>query len=321
MVQISLIIPVYNSELYIEKCLISCLHQNIESTQYEIVVINDGSTDKSANIIDKFKFHPNLKIFNLQKNLGLGEARNLGLKYASGKYIWFIDSDDWIAENCLSNLLVELGQAEVIRILSTEIFKSSNFQEKIFSKKNYIVSGIDYMKNDFRVCVQFYIFKFDFLLRYNLFFKSVIFEDFEFMPRALFYSQNFKIINSHIYFRLIHQNSLMRTVSLKKPYHILEIILSLKYFYLRNVKSENQIIFHRLISLALNNFLHNTFVHDEKNQLIFKNLLKKNNLLYIHFLKSRKFKYLIEGIIFFISSNFLFYCYKSFYKLKKYFKK
>ena len=92
MVQISLIIPVFNGELYIEKCLISCLNQNIESSHYEIVIINDGSTDRTANIIDKFKSHSHLKFCNLQENLGLGEARNIGLKYASGKYVWFIDS-------------------------------------------------------------------------------------------------------------------------------------------------------------------------------------------------------------------------------------
>lgn len=90
MKKISVIIPVYNTEKYIDKCINSVLQQDLET---EIIVVNDGSTDNSKKIIEKYKD----KIIYLEKeNGGLSDARNYGLKYATGEYVAFLDSDDFI---------------------------------------------------------------------------------------------------------------------------------------------------------------------------------------------------------------------------------
>lgn len=100
----SLIIAIYNVEKYLDDCLISVCNQNLSSNEYEIICINDGSTDRSLKIIEKYQAtSTNIKIIN-QKNKGVSSARNAGLKAATGEYIWFIDGDDMIVANCLKQL-------------------------------------------------------------------------------------------------------------------------------------------------------------------------------------------------------------------------
>ena len=95
--KVSVIVPVYKVEKYLEKCLDSLVHQTLESLQ--IIVVNDGSPDNSQNIIDRYvKEYPN-KIFGyIKENGGLGDARNYGMQFADGEYIAFVDSDDWVDE-------------------------------------------------------------------------------------------------------------------------------------------------------------------------------------------------------------------------------
>lgn len=99
---ISFIIPVYNNEMYIERCYQSIINQNIE---YEIIFIDDGSTDESKNIIKKIKNKDRHVIAVFQKNSGPYLARIRGLKLAKMKYIMFVDSDDYLEANTLKNLI------------------------------------------------------------------------------------------------------------------------------------------------------------------------------------------------------------------------
>jgi Glycosyltransferases involved in cell wall biogenesis len=100
--KVSVIIPVYNSEKYIEKCLGSLLNQTLK--EVEIICVNDGSTDKSLEILNKCKdSNSNIKVIN-QKNTGPSIARNNGLNLASGEYVAFVDSDDWVEQNMYYNL-------------------------------------------------------------------------------------------------------------------------------------------------------------------------------------------------------------------------
>ena len=95
MIKVSVIVPVYNVENYLVKCLDSLVHQTLKDI--EIIVVNDGSPDNSQNIIDTYvkKYPKKIKAFS-KKNGGQGSARNYGLKYAKGEYIAFVDSDDYV---------------------------------------------------------------------------------------------------------------------------------------------------------------------------------------------------------------------------------
>ncbi|RPF42142.1 glycosyl transferase-like sugar-binding protein [Hydrogenoanaerobacterium saccharovorans] len=101
--KVSIIVPVYNVEKYLEKCLDSLIAQTID--EMEIIVVNDGSTDSSQKIIDYYqKLYPNKVRGFSKKNGGLGDARNYGLQYAKGRYVSFIDSDDWVTPEMMQHM-------------------------------------------------------------------------------------------------------------------------------------------------------------------------------------------------------------------------
>ncbi len=101
MKKVSIIIPVYNTEQYIEKCILSALNQTYRNA--EIICVNDCSTDNSLDIIEKYaRADKRIKIINLKQNKGVSYARNTGINSATGDYIIFIDSDDWIDTDMLS---------------------------------------------------------------------------------------------------------------------------------------------------------------------------------------------------------------------------
>ena len=101
MKKLSILIPAYNVENYIEECVNSVLDLD---TNYEIIIINDGSTDNTLKILNKYKKYEYIKIIN-QKNMGISRTRNNLLKEAKGKYIFFLDSDDFINKEKFKELL------------------------------------------------------------------------------------------------------------------------------------------------------------------------------------------------------------------------
>ena len=101
--KISVIVPVYNTEKYLERCLLSLIDQNIDQ-KYEIIVINDGSTDSSLEIAEEIaECYENVKVYS-RGNGGMSAARNTGLEHARGKYIAFVDSDDYVEKSYLSKM-------------------------------------------------------------------------------------------------------------------------------------------------------------------------------------------------------------------------
>lgn len=120
--QLSIIVPVYNVEQYVAKSLNSLLRQGLKEQDYEIVIVNDGSTDGSKDICEQYaRLHSNIMLIN-QKNDGVAEARNHGLKVARGKWIVFVDSDDYLVDNGLkriSRVIDQYPDAELIRYYSS----------------------------------------------------------------------------------------------------------------------------------------------------------------------------------------------------------
>lgn len=99
--KISIIIPVYNVDKYIDKCLRSIFNQNFGKEFFEVIVVNDGTPDKSMNIVKEYAIqHSNLHIIE-KENGGVSSARNAGIKFATGEYLTFVDPDDWIAQDSL----------------------------------------------------------------------------------------------------------------------------------------------------------------------------------------------------------------------------
>ena len=110
MPEVSVIIPVYNNEKYVEECVRSVQNQTFEDL--EILVINDGSTDGSGEILERLlREDKRLRLFH-QENKGAGAARNKGLDTASGRYLVFVDGDDWIAPDYIEKLYAAAEERE-----------------------------------------------------------------------------------------------------------------------------------------------------------------------------------------------------------------
>ena len=130
---VSVIVPVYNVEKYLRQCLDSILGQTYKNL--EIIIVNDGSTDSSANIIKEYKKTDDRIVVISQKNQGLSAARNAGVKKATGNYIMFVDSDDWIAPDIVEYL--RPGRADVSICSHYESSEGKNVSfNKSFKRKS-----------------------------------------------------------------------------------------------------------------------------------------------------------------------------------------
>ena len=125
MKNLSILVPAYNVENYIEECIDSLLDLD---TNYEIIIINDGSTDNTKQILQKYKKYNYIKIIN-QKNMGIAHTRNNLLKNATGKYIFFIDSDDYINKEKFNELLKKVNNQDLI-LFNYNIFNNNNKKVK-----------------------------------------------------------------------------------------------------------------------------------------------------------------------------------------------
>ena len=182
MPSVSIVIPIYNTEKYLEKCLNSLLNQAL--VDIEIICINDASTDNSLNIIYKYAEQDSrIRVINLVKNKRQGGARNEGLKIATGEYIGFVDSDDWVDEKMFQCLYAEAikQNADICvcdyykvyngcEVEKEEILKDDIFYLSEVDKKKKIILAGGY------ICCC--LIKRDLILNNNLFFpENVLYED------------------------------------------------------------------------------------------------------------------------------------------------
>ena len=145
--QVSIIVPVYNVENYIERCLNSLVNQTFKDI--EIITINDGSTDKSLELINKYvKEDIRVSVIDLGDE-GVSYCRNLGIEKANGKYIMFVDSDDWIDSNMIEAMYKKAEENKLDLVMCSYIreFKDHS-KEKIFNLPEEIIYKEDKVKNE-----------------------------------------------------------------------------------------------------------------------------------------------------------------------------
>lgn len=144
---ISIVIPVYNAEKYLSRCLESILSQTYKNI--EVIIVNDGSTDKSQQIIKTYqKKSKKVRVFN-QSNVGVSKARNLGIKYCKGDYILFLDSDDWIDEDYIEKSIDFLKNNKVDLLLLPYIreYKNKSVKNYIFRQKEFYLKNKNLVQN------------------------------------------------------------------------------------------------------------------------------------------------------------------------------
>nr|WP_256439216.1 glycosyltransferase [Pseudozobellia sp. WGM2] len=141
--KLSIIIPCYNMELYLQECVDSILNQNLSSSDYEIIIVNDESKDSTLQIAHTYaSTHNHIKVLD-KKNGGVGAARNSGYDIAKGKYIYFLDPDDYLAKDTLPLLLSKLEEFN-LDILSFD-------SKSVFEKKYPISDNLDGKFNELKI--------------------------------------------------------------------------------------------------------------------------------------------------------------------------
>lgn len=208
----------FNMEQYIMRCLLSLINQNIDSCRYEVLVVNDGSKDNSEQLVlNLAKKYKNIKLLS-QENQGLSGARNTGLKSAKGEYVWFIDSDDWIEENCLNDLLelLTLKSLDILEFNYKYAFEECGnlkysrdpFMDSI--KTETTVSGISFLNSfGYVISVTSKIIKRSLFIENNLFFPLGVFsEDNLIAFKLMLESQRYFKINNAYYYYYQRKNSI-----------------------------------------------------------------------------------------------------------------
>ncbi|MGM1055654.1 MAG: glycosyltransferase family 2 protein [Bacteroidota bacterium] len=226
---VSIIIPVYKVEEYIHQCIKSILSQ--EYNNLEIILIDDGSPDNCGLICDNYaKTDSRIKVIH-QENAGLSAARNSGLKEATGDYIWFVDSDDWIKEGAIS-LIVNVLKKEQVEMLGfsyIEYFENGDYFSKPFLLKTISTTNSNnYIKENgmFVASAWCYIYNSSFLKSKNLSFnEKIIHEDDYFNLICFSEVKTIKKIPFGLYYYRKRENSIISSqVSNQKIISFVELI-------------------------------------------------------------------------------------------------
>lgn len=205
----SIVVPVYNVEKYLEKCLKSIQNQTYDN--FEVIIVNDGSTDNSKEIIRSFVKDPRFKSFN-KKNGGLSDARNFGVKYTTGDFLLFIDSDDYIDKNLLTKLnnVIEQYNPDIIKFNFIDVIEDKEYKhfEKITVSKE--VKLTELINFDYFEPACSYCYKINFYKENNFQFEiGKYHEDYGLIPLILLKSKSIYYLNYFGYFYVKRENSIV----------------------------------------------------------------------------------------------------------------
>ena len=233
MIQVSVIVPVYNVEKYLRKCLDSLVCQTLKDI--EIIVVNDGSKDHSKAIIEEYvnKYHHILSF--KKENGGLSSARNFGIDHASGEYISFVDSDDYIAKDMLEKMYLKAKEHDFDLVMCdfSELHDdgirrySCHLDHDLYSKEEIQHHMVDYYPSAWNKLYK------RILLEKVRFKEGVWFEDVEMGYRLLPFVNTIGVVREHFYNYLIRYGSITSTVD-PRIYHYIENWNGILDFYKRH---------------------------------------------------------------------------------------
>lgn len=231
MTDISIIVPVYNAEKYLKKCLDSLVNQT--KKELEFILINDGSTDKSEEIIKTYK-DKRIKYFK-NKNQGIGKTRNFGIEKSSGKYLMFLDSDDYFSNDACEILYkeAEKEKADLIVFDYYRVEKGNLNEVKIesFNAANIKADPNLLLKINLGPCNKIY--KTDLIKNNGIKFEeSLKYEDTLFVVKAIYNAQKIIKLNRFLHYYMIHEKS-ETTVRDERVFDILKIVDKIRK-YLKN---------------------------------------------------------------------------------------
>lgn len=247
MIKYSFIVPVYNTEKYLKKCLDSLVNQTYKD--FEIIVVNDGSTDKSSNIISKYqKKYKNIIVID-KENEGLSMARNRGVQKSSGKYIIFVDSDDYVSNKLLEEVDKKIDDSDILRFqIATEdenYTKINEYHEEDFES----MCGYDAFKYlssyHFVEPAWCYVIRKNYYIENKFSFKKGVYhEDFGLIPYVIYKARKAKSIDFIGYYYIQRNGSIMNNndykKTVKKAFDMIEQYKTMRLFA-KNINRKNNL--------------------------------------------------------------------------------
>lgn len=281
--KLTIVLTVYNKEPFLRRALDALLNQeNTKENDYEVLAVNDGSTDGSAAILEEYAAKDSRVRILTQDNQGLSMARNNGVKAAKGEYVWFVDADDTISAKAV-RFICDATQEhpDVIPIYArTEGVERVRNAVSPDAKtgKDILLGG------HWEQCGVFWVLRKNFLKENNLqFMPGVYHEDAEFTPRMLYAAQNVKVVPEVLYTVYREQNSITTTPYAKRAFDCLTVAESLSRFVVEKGETETVVgrVIYSCASLLINNGLavivqNSKEEQDRMNQIFFE---KKQSLL------------------------------------------
>lgn len=296
-INFSIIIPVYNNLEYIERCIQSIFNQEEGFYSYEILLIDDCSTDGTFQLLKKLVLkYEKIRLYQTSKNSGPGSARNIGISNALNDWLLFLDSDDFLSSNALKNLSIHLNKEEKCDIVSYnwDYDKKSTIQANraggrydlytLSRSKNQIIN--DYLSLGMDGSVIYTLIKTELLRKNNIFFDDGYHEDVDFIFKVYFVSEKISILDESIYIKNNRKNSIVNTISQKHIRGFFRAYEKIFSFLKEQNKLNNEYLTNLYIGIVgiVASRLREIWFHESSNE--YKNNLYK--ILYQELLKYQK---------------------------------
>ena len=235
---ISIIVPIYNTEKYLNKCLTSLVKQ--KNIDFEIICVIDGSPDKSEKIVEKFKKkYPKLIRSYKKKNGGLSDARNYGIKKAKGEYIGFVDSDDWVEKDMFSKMYNYATEKDLDIVVCDTFMEYENHTEILKSNLHYSDEDVrNYIISYPMACTR--LIKKELLEDDYMFTKGILYEDLCLTPTLVNKTIKVGFLEEALYHYLQRSNSIMNQMEFNdKLFDIIKVLNNVYKKFDENKNLEN----------------------------------------------------------------------------------
>lgn len=299
--RLSIIIPVYNAATYIEKCIKSCENQGIPQDEYEIIVVDDGSTDETRDIVLQLQREFSNISYRYQENARQGAARNNGLRNAKGDYIWYVDADDWIEECCIGEILFRM-ERDSLTALATRHAKYYKGKIVLWSAldETRIKAGWEVLtEKDGLVSPTYCVWERGYLVDNNLFFLEHVFhEDSEIYPKMFYAAKRVGFYNKVCYYIYDSENSTTRSCNPKRAHDIITVVESLQEFCDKISSHTIRRAVRQYICTVINASFFNTFQMSDEEIGKLNQHWALNKQLFNNLIKSCVMKYMVEGFLF-----------------------
>lgn len=265
---VSIVIPVYNKEKHIKKCIDSVINQTYKNI--ELLIIDDGSTDNSGKIISEYN-DERIKHFK-NNNQGIGKTRNFGIKKSNGKYIMFLDSDDYLDTNIVKFMLNKILKDKLDMVVCDyyEVKNTKNNEIKIINFENCSIMDKPELLLNINLSPWNKIYKKSFILKNNIEFdEESKYEDVIFVIDALINAKKIGKIDKALYYYVINENS-ETSIRDEKVFDILKIIDKIRNKY-KDIKYLNESIDKLTVRILTNYTIQQRYQKDRKIQKRFIN--------------------------------------------------